>query len=415
MPKRTSTRLTKRTVEQTHSGEYLWDSEVPGFGVRLLPSGSKRFVFQFRTIGGEQGRLTIGRFPSMTVDQARRIARECRTEVDRGGNPSLGRREERAAPSLRDLANHYCDEYAIERALKPRTIKDARRLLGRYALPRLGRRKVRDITPADIRKVVSEAREGSGRYEANRLRAVLSRMFTLAIQQNLRASNPCNGVERYREDQRWKYLPEEHVWALLAACDRYGDQNAADAIRLLLFTGARLQEVLKASWDQFDLEAGTWEKPSHHTKTKIRHRVPLSKSALRLLRRMRAEDFERVFLFPGRKLETPRADLNRPWKAICEAAGLNGYRLHDLRRTTATFLLSDGTPLATVGKVLGHTQASTTARYAHLFQDAMQDGLDKAGERMERGKIDVCPAIRLNRGGDGHDLREEEVLENSAM
>ena len=322
----------------------------------------------------------------MTVDEARRIARELRSGVDRGENPSLGRLEERTAQALRDLASYYCDEYAVERGLKPRTVSDARRLLNRYALPRLGTRKVRDITPADVRKVVSNAREGSGRYEANRLRAVLSKMFTLAIQQGVRADNPCKGVERYHEDQRWTYLTEQDVWALLDACDRHPDPSAACAVRLLLYTGARLQEVVKASWDQFDLDGGTWEKPSHHTKTKLRHRVRLSKIALSMLRQMRAEDPSGTFLFPGRKQGAPRADLNRPWKSICEAAGLSGYRRHDLRRTTASFMLSEGADLATVGKTLGHTQTSTTARYAHLFEDVMQEGVDRASERMMRGR-----------------------------
>lgn len=387
MPKRTSTRLTKRTVEQTQPNRHVWDSEVPGFGVRGLPAGGSKFVFQFRTHGGQQGKLTIGSFPSMTVEEARRIAREHRTEIERGGNPSKARRAARAAPTVRELAMHYCDVYAVQRGLKPRTVKDARRLLERYALPKLGSHKAKDITPADVRKVMSYARDGSGRYEANRLRAVLSRMFTLAIRENVRTDNPCKGVEKYQEDQRWTHLSDQEVQMLLDACDRHSDQNAACAVRLLLFTGARLQEVIKASWDQFDLERGVWEKPSSHTKTKLRHRVRLSKTALSMLRRMRADDPEGDFLFPGRKLGSPRADLNRPWAAICKAAGLSGYRRHDLRRTTASFMLSEGADLTTVGKTLGHTQASTTARYAHLFEEVMQDGVDKASERMMRGRI----------------------------
>lgn len=386
MPKRTRTRLTKRTVEETQPNRYVWDSEVPGFGVRGLPSGDRKFVFQFRSLGGPQGKLTIGSYPSMTVEEARRIAREHRTEVERGGNPSLGRRAERAAPTVREMAMHYCDVYAAQRGLKPRTVKDARRLLERYALPKLGSHKAKDITPADVRKVMSYARDGSGRYEANRLRAVLSRMFTLAIRENVRSDNPCKGVEKYHEDQRWTHLCDQEVQALLDACDRHSDQNAASAVRLLLFTGARLQEVIKASWDQFDLERGVWEKPSHHTKTKLRHRARLSQTALSMLRQMRADDPDGAFLFPGRNPRSPRSDLNRPWASICKSAGLTGYRLHDLRRTTASFMLSEGADLATVGKALGHTQASTTARYAHLFEEVVQVGVDRASERMMRGR-----------------------------
>lgn len=382
MPKRTCTRLTKRAVENAAPKSFVWDSEVPGFGVRVLPSGTRSFVFQFRTRAGEQGKITVGSFPTLTVEEARKLARDLRSEVEKGGHPSRTRKEARQAPTIRDLANYYCDEYGVQRGLKPRTIGDARRVLDSYALPQIGMRKVQDITVADVRKVVSRARDGSGRYEANRLRAVLSRMFTLAIQQNMRADNPCRGVEKFPEDQRWQYLGDEEVGALLAACDHYPDQNAANAVRLLLFTGARLQEVVKASWPQFDLERGVWEKPSHHTKTKLRHRVRLAVEAVEMLRQMREQDPTGDFLFPGRTQGRPRSDLNRPWTAICKAAGLNGYRRHDLRRTTASFMLSEGADLATVGKTLGHTQASTTARYAQLFEEVQQDGVNRAAARM---------------------------------
>lgn len=204
-------------------------------------------------------------------------------------------------------------------------------------------------------------------------------MFTLAIQNDWRSDNPCKGVERFPEDQRWEYLSPDQVEALLSACDHYEDQGAATAIRLLLFTGARLQEVLKAKWDQFDLEAGVWIKPSHHTKTKIRHHLHLASLVTTMLRKMRAGDPDGTFLFPGRDGDKPRSDLNRPWPAILKLAGLPlNFRRHDLRRTTASFMLSTGAGLSTVGKALGHTQASTTHRYAQLFDAVQREGIDRA-------------------------------------
>lgn len=202
MPIRTTNRLTKTLIDQAAPGSQLWDGEAPGFGLRVTASGTKSFVFQFRSRANEQGRITIGRYPSMTVEQARKTAREHRVFVDQGGNPSRERQGTRAAATLRDLATYYCDVYGPGRPLKSQTIKDARSLLDRFALPKFGLRKVSDLKPGDIRAIHNEARKGSSRYQANRLRAVLSRMFTLAIQNEWRSDNPCRGVEKFPEDQR---------------------------------------------------------------------------------------------------------------------------------------------------------------------------------------------------------------------
>ena len=169
-------------------------------------------------------------------------------------------------------------------------------------------------------------------------------------------------------------------------------RGGADAIRLLLFTGARLQEVLKAEWREFDLERGLWTKPSSHTKTKRLHRVELDGPALELLTEMHSRRTHARFLFPGEPSKgrgagkvdevKPRVGLKRPWAAVVKLAGLEDVRLHDLRRTLASFMLSDGASLATVGKALGHTQVATTNRYAHLASSVQRSALGSAGRRM---------------------------------
>lgn len=381
---RKAPRLTKTLIDNAQRGSISWETETPGFGLRTTPAGAKSFIFQFRTLAGEQGRITIGRFPAMTVEEARRLAREHRVTVDKGGNPSRDRRETRLASDLRSLAQHYCEEYGPQRGLKARTIKDARRLLDRYALPEFGKKKIKDVSPRDIRKIHAHARDCSGRYEANRLLAVLRRMFNLAIADQALSLNPCKGVEKYPEDQRTVFLGEKEVGTLLAACARYPNQNAANAVRMLLFTGARLQEVLRAEWKQIDLQRGVWMKPSSHTKQKRIHRLLLPPGLVELLHEMKEIDPDCAFLFPGRKRTKPRVDLKKPWESILESAGLGHFRIHDLRRTTASFMISSGSDLATVGKSLGHTQPSTTQRYAQLFEDVQRAGLSRAEEKMRR-------------------------------
>jgi integrase len=386
MPKRSIHRLTKTLVDQAQLGHTVWDCEIPGFGLRVTSGGTRTFIFQFRTHTREQGRIALGRYPSMTVDEARRIARQHRVTVDQGGNPSRERQETREGMTLRELATYYCEVYAKDRGLKTKTWQEARRLLDLYALPKFGIRKVKDIKVSDIRSMHNEARKGAGRYQANRMRAALSRMFTLAKGMDVRSDNPCEGVEKFQEDQRMAYLSLSDVGKLLAACDTYPDQNAANAIRLLLFTGARLREVIHAPWSQFDLERGLWVKPSSHTKTKIVHRVYLSPETVDLLRAMRNGDPDGHWLFPGRDPSKPRHDLKRPWEQILKAAGIGHFQKHDLRRTTASFILSSGHDIATVGKNLGHTQASTTQRYAQLFEDNQRRGLASAVELMTRAR-----------------------------
>lgn len=480
MPRKSLTPITKTVVDKLEPGCFAWDSVERGFGVRAYPSGAKSFVFQYRMPDGSaQGKMTIGSYPGWTVEEARREAGKLREGLKarvngpKVENPSKARRERREAPTVSALADYYLDSYATSKGLRPATLRDARDVL-RHALPTLGRIKVADVSPADVRKARAKVRadavaaaqvdavmrrkaagaaeaavaeteraitlaevEGkkggtlrlmhggrlrklaeatrlalkaeelarSGRagvHQANRLVAVLRVMFTLArTEWGARSDNPCDGAPRDHEEQRERNLSEPEVYRLLAACADYeadsgmaaDARGGADAIRLLLFTGARLQEVLKAEWREFDLERGLWTKPSSHTKTKRLHRVELDGPALELVTEMHSRRAHARFLFPGEPSKgrgvgvanpevKPRVGLKRPWAAVVKLAGLEDVRLHDLRRTLASWMLSDGASLATVGKTLGHTQVATTNRYAHLASSVQRSALGSAGRRM---------------------------------
>lgn len=397
MPKGSTVRLTKRVVDAVPPGGFAWDSECRGFGFRVTLGGSKSFLFRYRA-HKRQRYLPLGSYPALTVEKAREKAEARRAErnVDHRAVLEAAEEERRKAKTFADLEAHYLETYAKARALRPATLRDARGVL-RLVPDATKGRKLGAITTADLRGLHGDARGAAGVYQANRLLAVLSKMFSLAGEEGWRTGdNPCRGVRKFPEDQRWRNLTSAEVGRLLDACDEYvgldpaAGQNAANAVRLLLFTGARLQEALKAEWAEFDLEAGLWSKPSAHTKTKRQHRLELDGPALDLLRDMRRSNPDGRYLFPGepgtdeqgQPVERPRADLKRPWRWIARRAGLEGVRLHDLRRTTASFMLSGGASLATVGKALGHTQAATTARYAHLAESVQREELKRAGERM---------------------------------
>ena len=456
MPKLSNVYLTETIARTAKPGACLSDSTDRGFRLVVSPSGAKRFVAAYRVGSkGKSSKKTLGHYPTLTVAQARELARGVLALARSGKDPQALSEAARNAPTVADLAKVYLDDYGPSQALSPNTIRHAKGLLAK-ATETIGKRKVGDVAITDIRKLHGDVRAAGikagtkGNYQANRLLAILSKAFSLAIERGWRADNPCKGVRKFPEDQRWRNLSEGEVGRLLFACDEYeeglrpatptdtpeeatrkatplpeterkaSDREAADALRLLLFTGARLQEVLRAEWSQFELEGGLWEKPSAHTKTKRQHRLELDGPALDLLKAMATRKSHPVYLFPGNpKLRrkdapvdiktgkpkgiAPRADLRHPWEAISALAGLEDVRLHDLRRTTASFMLSGGASLATVGKALGHTQASTTQRYATLASSVQREGLRAAGERMValKGRSKGGAVLAFPGGGDG--------------
>jgi integrase len=220
-------------------------------------------------------------------------------------------------------------------------------------------------------------------------------MFSVTVEWGWRSDNPAHGVPRFHEDRRERWLQVEDLQRFTQALDAYPDQNAADALRLLMLTGARASEVTQSEWPQFDLQRGTWTKPSHHTKQKRIEYTPLSEPAIQLLKRMRPSVATGLlFLDANGK---PRVSLRWHWMQVCKAAGLvethvrkskrgtitryqPTVRIHDLRHSYASHLVSAGVSLHVVGRLLGHTQPQTTARYAHLQDSVLRDATNRFGE-----------------------------------
>ena len=206
-------------------------------------------------------------------------------------------------------------------------------------------------------------------------------MFSLAIKWGYRTDSPTKGVERNQELKRHRYLSGDELGRLSIALAAHPDQQAANIVRLLLLTGARLGEVLAMRWDQLDLDVGVWTKPASLTKQRLEHRVPLSAPARQLLVELRAAprtgDASSSSRALGRRdTATPR---RRPGRSICKAAGIVDARMHDLRHTYASVLVSAGLSLPIIGALLGHSQPATTARYAHLFDDPLRAATETVG------------------------------------
>lgn len=412
MPRRASQRLTDKLVRDlpppAKGAAITYDAEVAGFGARVTAAGARAFVLNY-VVAGRERRLTIGQFPTWSATAARAEAQALRRKIDGGIDPMEERdardaaiQAERAAPTVTDLFTRYAAEHLPRKA--PRSAEDDRSMWLKIVLPRLGAMKVAAVRPTDIDALHAEV--GRTRpVRANRVVEVVRKAFNLAIRWGWRTDNPASGAHRNPEEQRARYLSADEILRLSEALAAHPEAISANAIRLLMLTGARRGEVLGATWDMFNLEAGIWIKPSSHTKQRKEHRAPLSAPAIQLLVTLRAAAIERAraegrepypYVFPGRD-GRPLTDVKRTWRAVCKAAGLTQpvapaaaegetatewrptARLHDLRHTFASILASDGLSLPIIGALLGHTQVQTTSRYAHLLDDPLRAAVERVG------------------------------------
>jgi integrase len=392
------TEKTVKALKSPRSGNIVhYDRTVRGFGVRITANGSLSFILNY-SIGGRERRFTIANYPEKSATWARDEALRLRGKIRDGSDPLEVRKQSYSEPTVANLARDYLERHARPHK-RPGSIRNDEMLL-RIVLPKLGALRVSRVGRRDIEKLHSGLKATP--YHGNRLLSLLSKMFSLAQEWEWRLDNPAKGVQRFQEDRREIWLSVEQLENLTRALAEYVDQSAADALRLLILTGARENEVLSATWDQFDLKRGRWTKPSHHTKQKKIEHVPLSRAALDVLTRM-AKTKIGPNLFPGR-FQGQRVTLRRPWVQVCRAAGLvteyriqgkrhqlvryrPTVRIHDLRHTYASHLVSSGQSLHIVGKLLGHTQPQTTQRYAHVADEALRQATNQFPDVFEGRRV----------------------------
>lgn len=380
----TTQKLTKRFVESTvpHSEDELlfWDSELKGFGVRVFPTGRRTYFVQYRNQFASTRRKKIGMHGMITAEQAREEAKKILGDVAKGEDPSKDHQKAKQKPTLLQLKSEYLEVYAKSNK-KPRSYQEDEKMLKNIILPALGSKRLEEITMHDIQSLHHGLRDTP--YMANRVRALLSKMFNLAVQWGWLTVNSVDGVQKYQEHKRDRWLSNTELQTLCDVLETYHNQSTANAIRVLIMTGSRRNEVLGATWDQFDLEKGVWTKPAHTTKQKKMAHLPLSSQTITLLKSMKGQSTD-LHLFPGKIADQPLQDIKKAWKTIREKAGLPEVRLHDLRHTHASHLVSSGLSLSIVGKLLGHTQASTTQRYAHLADEPLREATEIFGSKLEK-------------------------------
>jgi integrase len=388
----------------------LTDVTIPGFWLVVEPGGRKTFKLRYRVGGGRGGTVRepkIGDATAMKAEKARKIAEDWHADVAKGKDPGGERQAQRASPSMTDLFNRYMTDHALPHK-RTSSVAEDERMIALYLADAFGRCKVIEVTRADVHRFHKAL--ASKPYRANRCLALLSKAFNLAEVWGWRpdGSNPCRHVKKFAEAKRQRFLDTGELMRLgevlrLAEHDGYLElpakaekrgapervpisRSSIAAVRLLILTGARKSEILTLRWDKIDMTAATALVSPKEAKTvkgvaaehKTLHLPPAAMEILATLPRSN----DNAHVIQGGKPGAALVNLKDPWLAIREAAGLNGVRLHDLRHTFASAAAACNASLAIIGALLGHSQPSTTARYAHLHVDPLQAAAASVGERI---------------------------------
>ena len=374
MPRLRDRKLSNRTVaglSVESKDTVFWDPELPGFGVRVYPSGAKVYVVQARERGRSR-RVSLGRHGALSAGDARRRAARIIARIKRWDEPRPPAAEPRSEPTVADLAAGYLTEHVAVHC-KPRTLELYRAVVYRHLLPALGKTPIADLEREQVAALHYRLRETP--YAANRSIDVLGQIVGMAEDRGLRppGENPCRSIDKYRQHRHERFLSEEEYRRLGKALDEVdggaggASPAAVAALRLLALTGCRRSEILALRWAHVDPEAGELRLPDSKTGARL---VPLSRAAVGVL-----ESLPRVpgnpWVIPGRKPGAPLRNLQYPWEIVRARAGLEDVRIHDLRHSFASRALALGESLSMIGELLGHRRVRTTARYAHLARDSV--------------------------------------------
>ncbi len=388
-----------RKMEPREADYRIYDDATVGLYLRVFPSGAKSFGYDFR-VGRRRRQMTIGPWPDWSLAAARERALALRRDIDVGVDPALEREERRRAPTIEELAARFSEDHLPR--VSPAYSKANRSMIDQYVLPAWGKRLVEEITPRDVerllgdvaagrmppkdrpRKKAAKPEEPSPKKKpprpvpvrANRCGAMLRKMFSLAVDWRMREDNPAARFYLRPEVSRDRYLSQDELDRVVDALASAPDQRMAGIVMLMLLTGARVSEARTARFDQFDLAHGTWTKQAASVKQRRTHRVPVSPEVVSLIRaRSDLVAGASPWVFPGNVEGKPVQDIRRFWTGILETAGVADVRIHDLRHSFAAFLVSSGASLEMIGKLLGHTQPSTTQRYAHVMDSPLRSGV----------------------------------------
>lgn len=387
-------KLTKTMVDDAPvkaSSYRLNDSVMPGLCVLVLPSGVKTYYLRYRTMDGHQREMKLGRVTELTPDRARKLASDALSTVREGKDPAHERRQLRGAKTLTDLAADYKTAHGD----KKRSGANDDGYWRNHILPGLGQgTKVLSLRTEEVREWHQKHPKP---VTANRALEVLSKAMDLAEGWGWRpkGTNPCTGVMAHSERKRRRYLTRDELDRLrvaLADWEAIGGRGSirwrfAQLVRLLLLTGARLGNIMEARWEWVDWERACLVVPPEHHKTGDdtgdNLTIHLNPRAVEILLELRrCQNQPTPWVIAGAKEGKPLVGYRKFWLALLGDARIVGLRVHDLRHSFASYTLSSGHTLGVVGQLLGHQSTQTTARYAHLVDEAAKAAVSGVSDKL---------------------------------
>ena len=340
----------------------FWDSIIPGFLLEVRAGGGKTFYLRFTDEGGRQRQLKIGKYESITFQQAKAKARKLRSEVELNGNPAAKKERSKAIPTYADLAQQHLT-HARTYQKRPENTEAVLRV---HLIPRWGAMRLDEINQQDVAQWLAEKRKVLAPATVEKLRMMLGRSFALAEQWQIPGAerNPVRCIARPKfSNARQRFLTADEASRLMDAAAQSSNPQLLFIIQLLLLTGARKSELLTAQWCHVDFDRKAWFIPDSKT-GKSRH-VPLSQAAISVIKQLPKFD-GCPYLLPNPKTRKPYDTIKRAWATARDKAKLGDFHLHDLRHSAASFMINGGIDLFTVGRILGHADHQSTMRYSHL-------------------------------------------------
>jgi integrase len=375
--------LTKQYIERISSPDAgrlnIRDDRAPGLVLTITANGVKSF-YLYRRIGGRPTRLFLGRFPEMSVENARKAATKTQGEIADGKNPAEQRRTLRGIATFGALFDAYLDKHA---KVHKRSWKGDEWQRKRYLTAWDGR-KLNELTRTDVRAMHGKVGKKHGHYAANRVLALVRTVYSWGIKEGIAKENPATGISMFAETKRDRFLTADELPKFFAAIDNEPVEWFRHFVQLLLLTGARRSNVQAMAWSDIDLDRGLWRIGAASSKNKDAMVVVLPEEAIDVLDDRRKVTNGSPWVFPSHGKTGHVTEPKGLWKAMLERAGISDLRLHDLRRTLGSWQAIGGSSLNIIGASLGHKSVQTTAVYARLSVDPVRQSVQAAATEMLR-------------------------------
>lgn len=354
---------------------YYYDTKLPGLGVMVFPTGTKTF-FLYKRVDGKPDKIKLGRFPDMHPEQAFNAAYKLMNDISDGVNPNQQKKNLRAEMIFEDLFTKYLNEHA---KIRKSSWKEDLGYYNRH-LTSLNSKKISDVQRPDIERLHNRIKDDKGIYAANRSLALLSKIYSKAIDWGLEGDNPCRGVKKFKEKSRERFIQGDEITRFFESLNNEPSETFKDFFYLSLLTGARRNNVQAMHWSDINFNRAEWL--VEETKNGEPQTIPLIPQAIIILKE-RYENKISDWVFPSATsksghIEEPK----KVWKNLLERAGIKDLRIHDLRRTLGSWQAATGANSYIIGKSLGHKTQQATAIYARLNMDPVRESVARAVDSM---------------------------------